>query len=155
MVEERDLTWSQHRRQCAGDILQNCTLEPCMILLANVAPVNSIKKRKYKSAAQGVPNKEQLILAKNLGKTSCRKHTLFHLDLLTTLRGLRASVIVTIRQNIKATIELGRSTQLYSYFVIVSSVVSLFCFHEQLTHLPLPLKGNFLQFILIVGIGAQ
>ena len=32
--------------QCADDVVQNCTLETCMVLLTNVTPINSITNLK-------------------------------------------------------------------------------------------------------------
>ena len=46
MVMEGDLTWSgEHKIQFTDDVLQNCTPETYIILLTNVAPINTINKR--------------------------------------------------------------------------------------------------------------
>ena len=50
---ERDLTLGgECTRQYADDVLQCCTLETCMVLLTNVTPINSIKKRTTKKITQ-------------------------------------------------------------------------------------------------------
>ena len=44
---EGDLAWGgEHTIQCTDDVLQNCTPETYIILLSNVTPINSIKKKK-------------------------------------------------------------------------------------------------------------
>ena len=41
---EGDLTWAgEHTIQYTDDVLQNCTPGTCIILLANVSPINPIK----------------------------------------------------------------------------------------------------------------
>ena len=53
MGMERDLTLGgEHTMQCADDVLLSCTLETCMVLLTNVTPINSIKKRTTKKITQ-------------------------------------------------------------------------------------------------------
>ena len=45
MRMERDFVLGNGRTmQCADDVLLSCTLETCMVLLTNVAPINSIKR---------------------------------------------------------------------------------------------------------------
>ena len=45
METERDFAWGErHIILCADDVLLSCTLETCMVLLTNVAPINSIKR---------------------------------------------------------------------------------------------------------------
>ena len=47
MVMGGDLTWGgEHSIQCTGDILWNCALKTCIILLTSVTPINLIR-RKY------------------------------------------------------------------------------------------------------------
>ena len=42
-----NLTWGgEHTIQCTDDVLQNCELEICKILITNVTPIDSIKKEK-------------------------------------------------------------------------------------------------------------
>ena len=49
MVMEGDLTCGgEHTIQYTDDVLQNCTLETCTILLTNVTSINSIKNKKKK-----------------------------------------------------------------------------------------------------------
>ena len=44
MVMDEDLTWgSEHIIQCTDDVLKNCALETCIILLTSDTPINSIK----------------------------------------------------------------------------------------------------------------
>ena len=46
MVMERDLTWGgEHKIQYIDNVLQNCAPEPCIILVTNVTPTNSVKKQ--------------------------------------------------------------------------------------------------------------
>ena len=46
MVMEEDLTWGgEHTVQCTDDVLWNCTPETYIILLTNVTPINSIKRK--------------------------------------------------------------------------------------------------------------
>ena len=46
MVVEGDLTLGgEHTIQYANDVLQNCTLEPYIILLTSVTPINSVFKK--------------------------------------------------------------------------------------------------------------
>ena len=46
MVAERDLTsGGEYTMQYEDDVLQNCALETCMVLLTNVTPINLIKKQ--------------------------------------------------------------------------------------------------------------
>ena len=50
MVIEGDLTWGgEHTIQYTDDVLENCTPETYIILLTNVTPINSIKKKKNKT----------------------------------------------------------------------------------------------------------
>ena len=47
MVTEGNLPLGdEHTIQCTDDVLQNCTPETYIILLSNVTPINSIKKKK-------------------------------------------------------------------------------------------------------------
>ena len=47
MVMEGELTWGgEHTVQYTDEVLQNCTPETSTILLTNVIPINSIKKKK-------------------------------------------------------------------------------------------------------------
>ena len=47
MVVEGDLTWGgEHIMQYTDDVLWNRTPETYIILLANVTPINSIKKKR-------------------------------------------------------------------------------------------------------------
>ena len=47
MLLEGDLTLGrEHTIQYTDDVLQNCTPETYIVLLSNVTPVNSIKKKK-------------------------------------------------------------------------------------------------------------
>ena len=44
---EGDLTWGgEPTIQYTDDVLQNCTPETCIVLLTNVNPINSPKKKK-------------------------------------------------------------------------------------------------------------
>ena len=46
MVIRGDLTWGcEHIIQYTGDVLQTCTPETSIILLTNVTPIYSIKKK--------------------------------------------------------------------------------------------------------------
>ena len=46
MGAERDFAWgSESMMQYADDILFSCTLETCMVLQTNVAPINSIQNK--------------------------------------------------------------------------------------------------------------
>ena len=45
-MTEEDLTWGgEHTIQYTDEVLQNCTPKVYIILLTNVAPINSIKKK--------------------------------------------------------------------------------------------------------------
>ena len=51
MVMGGDLTWGgEHTVQYTGDVLWNCAPETCIVLLTNVTPVNSIKKKKKRTS---------------------------------------------------------------------------------------------------------
>ena len=55
MVMEQDLTLDdEHTIQYIGDVLQNGTLETYIILLTNVNPMKSIKKKFFKSGYRGL-----------------------------------------------------------------------------------------------------
>ena len=46
MEMERDFAWDDgHTLQCANNVLLSYTLETCMVLLTNLIPTNSIKKK--------------------------------------------------------------------------------------------------------------
>ena len=46
MVMDGDLTWVMDTVQCTDDVLWNCAPETCIILLASITPIHSIKKKK-------------------------------------------------------------------------------------------------------------
>ena len=49
MVMEGNLTWGgEHTTRYTVEVLQNCTLETYIILLTNVIPINSVKKKQTK-----------------------------------------------------------------------------------------------------------
>ena len=49
---EEDLTWDgEHTIQYTDDVLQNCTPETYIILLTNVTPINSIRKKRQQMRA--------------------------------------------------------------------------------------------------------
>ena len=49
MGMERDFTLGDGGTMlCADDVLLSCTLETCMVLLTNITPINSTKKKKDK-----------------------------------------------------------------------------------------------------------
>ena len=51
MGMERDLTWGgEHTIQGTDDVLWNCAPETCIILLRSVTPINSVTRKKIKSA---------------------------------------------------------------------------------------------------------
>ena len=55
MGMKRDFTLGDgHTMQYADDVLLSCTLETCMILLPNVPPKNSIKKREKEKIIIGL-----------------------------------------------------------------------------------------------------
>ena len=46
MVMQGDVTWGgEHAIQYTDDVLQNCTPDTYLILLANVTPINAINKK--------------------------------------------------------------------------------------------------------------
>ena len=46
MVMDKDLTWGgEHTIQCTDDVLQNCALETCTVLLTSVTSISSIKRK--------------------------------------------------------------------------------------------------------------
>lgn len=46
-VTEEDYVWAaEHARRHADDVLRNCTLGICIILLTNITPVTLIQKKK-------------------------------------------------------------------------------------------------------------
>ena len=49
MVRDGDLTWGgEHTTRCVDDVLWNCAPETCILLLTNVKPINSKKRKKTK-----------------------------------------------------------------------------------------------------------
>ena len=47
---EEDLTWDgKYTTQYSDDVLQNCVLETCILLLTSVTPINSVKNENVKN----------------------------------------------------------------------------------------------------------